>query len=254
MMIDVAQYIRDTNAAGTVDTAFSHLEGALAKLGFDRIVYSLITDHPRLRKKRQHGIVRNYPEDWMSHYFSRGYVDVDPVISVIKQRAGAFAWEQLERVGGRPLSNKETVLMHEAREARLLDGIGISFHNPTGEIVGMGVASSSGKTECSRNTISLIQLLCTQFNQVFQDIETESTAHEQLVTLSRREREILTWLAVGKSRSVTADIVGISEHTVKTYLQRVFAKLGTCTTQEAVVRAIRLGLIAPDISRGRNLL
>ncbi len=245
-MLDIVQYISDMNRAETSDQAFLYLEKYLAALGFDRVVYSLITDHPSLKKTRQHGIVRNYPDDWMKYYFSKGYVDVDPVIKVIKQREGPFVWGDLPQF--KPITKEESTLMNEAQDAKLLDGVGVSFHGPNGQIVGMGVASSAGGAEIDRDSLSLIHLLCAQFNHIYQTIEREHSAPEQIVTLSDREKEILTWLAVGKSKSVIGDILHISENTVKTYLQRAFAKLGVHTKQEAIVHAIRLGLITPALS------
>lgn len=245
-MIDIGQYISNTNNAANSDQAFQHLERCLSEMGFDRVVYSLLTDHPSLNKNRQHGIVRNYPEDWMKYYFSKGYVDVDPVIKVIKQHEGPFVWEELPRF--KQLTRAETLLMDEAGDAKLLEGIGLSFHGPNGQIVGMGVASSAGGTELHKDMVSLVHLLCTQFHHTYQMLERESSVAERIVVLSAREKEILTWLAVGKSKSVIGDILNISEHTVKTYLQRAFNKLGVHTKQEAIVHAIRLGLINPALS------
>jgi DNA-binding CsgD family transcriptional regulator len=245
-MIDVGQFITDTNAAETSDQAFGYLEKCLTELGFDRVVYSLLTDHPTLKKNREHGIVRNYPEDWMKYYFSKGYVDVDPVIKVIKQHYGPFVWNDLQRF--KQLSRPETLLMNEASDAKLLEGIGLSFHGPNGQIVGMGVASSAGGTEMTPDTVSLVYMLCSQFNLIYQRLERESVDDDQIIVLSEREKEILTWLAVGKSKSVIGDILCISENTVKTYLLRIFHKLGVHTKQEAIVHAIRMGSITPTIS------
>jgi DNA-binding CsgD family transcriptional regulator len=44
--------------------------------------------------------------------------------------------------------------------------------------------------------------------------------------LSNREQEVLEWLEQGKSNGEIALILGISEHTVRHHLERVFAKLG----------------------------
>jgi DNA-binding CsgD family transcriptional regulator len=245
-MLDIGQFISDTNSAKDSDEAFTYLEKYLGQLGFDRVVYSLLTDHPNLNKNREHGIVRNYPEDWMNYYFSKGYVDVDPTIKIMKQRQGAFAWTSLAEI--KNVTKQEQLLMDEAKEAKLLEGIGLALHGPNGQIVGMGVASSAGGTELQRDTVSMVYLLCTQFNQIYQSLEQEKSIAPVIIDLSEREKEILTWLAVGKSKSVVGDILSISEHTVKTYLKRAFTKLGVHTKQEAIVHAIRLGLITPALS------
>jgi DNA-binding CsgD family transcriptional regulator len=43
--------------------------------------------------------------------------------------------------------------------------------------------------------------------------------------LSRREREVMDWLAEGKSNEEISIILGISPHTVKNHLERIFKKL-----------------------------
>ena len=69
----------------------------------------------------------------------------------------------------------------------------------------------------------------------------EST--RSLPELSEREREVLEWIAQGKSFSVIADILDISHDTVKTYAKRIYAKLGTSDRVGAVVKALKLGLV-----------
>ena len=63
------------------------------------------------------------------------------------------------------------------------------------------------------------------------------------VALTGREIEILTLLAEGLGNKTIAARLGISEHTVKTHVTSVFAKLEVSTRAEAVANAIRLGLI-----------
>jgi DNA-binding NarL/FixJ family response regulator len=62
-------------------------------------------------------------------------------------------------------------------------------------------------------------------------------------TLTGREVEILGLLAEGLGNKTIAARLGISEHTVKTHVTSVFAKLEVSTRAEAVANAIRLGLI-----------
>ena len=61
--------------------------------------------------------------------------------------------------------------------------------------------------------------------------------------LTRREIEILTWIARGKSNVDIAQILGISPHTVDTYCRRVMAKLDTSSRTTAAVRASQHGLL-----------
>lgn len=61
--------------------------------------------------------------------------------------------------------------------------------------------------------------------------------------LTPREVEILSLLAEGLANKTIAARLGISEHTVKTHVTSVFAKLDVSTRAEAVAIAARLGLI-----------
>jgi two-component system, NarL family, response regulator YdfI len=64
-----------------------------------------------------------------------------------------------------------------------------------------------------------------------------------LQPLTPREIEILGLLAEGLGNKTIAVRLGISEHTVKTHVTSLFAKLEVSTRAEAVASAARLGLI-----------
>jgi DNA-binding NarL/FixJ family response regulator len=61
--------------------------------------------------------------------------------------------------------------------------------------------------------------------------------------LSKREREILQMVANGSTTKEVARDLGISPHTVKTHLERIFEKLGANDRAQAVAIAIRTGLV-----------
>jgi DNA-binding NarL/FixJ family response regulator len=61
--------------------------------------------------------------------------------------------------------------------------------------------------------------------------------------LSPREIEILQKVAYGATTKEVADQLGISFHTVKTHLERIFEKLGANDRAQAVAIAIRQGLV-----------
>ncbi len=62
-------------------------------------------------------------------------------------------------------------------------------------------------------------------------------------SLSPREIEVIAMLAEGLGNKVIGARLGISEHTVKSHVASIFAKLGVSTRAEAAVSAARLGLI-----------
>ncbi len=65
------------------------------------------------------------------------------------------------------------------------------------------------------------------------------------VILSRRERQVLELVRDGRSNQDIADHLRISATTAKNHVQNIRAKLKVKTRGQAVVEAIRLGLIPP---------
>jgi DNA-binding NarL/FixJ family response regulator len=64
--------------------------------------------------------------------------------------------------------------------------------------------------------------------------------------LTRREHEVLTLLAHGRSNKRIAYELGISEKTVKTHVGHVFAKLGVTDRTQAALLAVQQGLVHPE--------
>ncbi|HEX2038770.1 MAG TPA: response regulator transcription factor [Acidimicrobiales bacterium] len=62
--------------------------------------------------------------------------------------------------------------------------------------------------------------------------------------LTRKEVEVLTRLAEGLSNREIADAMYVTPATVKTHLAHIYAKLGVTGRQEAIARAVALGVLA----------
>ena len=70
--------------------------------------------------------------------------------------------------------------------------------------------------------------------------------HRQVgVQLSPRERDVLTWIARGKSNAEIAAILDLSPNSVDTYVRRMFDKLGVYNRVSAAVRGLLAGAISP---------
>jgi two-component system nitrate/nitrite response regulator NarL len=61
--------------------------------------------------------------------------------------------------------------------------------------------------------------------------------------LTERERQVVQLLSEGLSNKLIADRLGISDHTAKFHVNGVMMKLGASTRTEAVVEAMRRGLV-----------
>ena len=84
-------------------------------------------------------------------------------------------------------------------------------------------------------------LLAHFFNQKALEFESDRVP-EASTTLSSRETDAMTFLAMGFNRA-KADTMEISEHTLRVYIESARFKLGAINTTHAVARAMSRGLI-----------
>jgi two-component system nitrate/nitrite response regulator NarL len=75
--------------------------------------------------------------------------------------------------------------------------------------------------------------------------EAPAAAPPDLVeSLTPREAEVLQLLTQGLPNKAIAQRLGISDHTVKFHVNAILGKLGVQSRGEAIVQAVRLGLVA----------
>ena len=244
--LDFWTFIEKSNNSQTVNELFGCVDLFSSQLGLDRVLYSLLTDHPSINLKAGHGVVRSYPEDWMSYYFEKGYDDIDPVKRYIPSwYHGPFLWDQLDHIYS--LSKEEQRVLNEGKEAGLLDGIAIPLVGVGGEVAGMGFASSHGGVDINKNTLSFINAVAHQFNLVYRElISIENNSFIKNIHLTSREKEVLNWVSIGKSNWEIAQVLNISEHTIDFHLRNIFKKFHVTSRISAVVKAIKLHIIAPN--------
>ena len=65
--------------------------------------------------------------------------------------------------------------------------------------------------------------------------------------LTERESEVLRLLAQGYANKTIARTLYISEDTVKTHIRHILGKLNVQSRTQAILAAIRLGLVSPDL-------
>jgi transcriptional regulator EpsA len=71
-----------------------------------------------------------------------------------------------------------------------------------------------------------------------------SVRPERLAALSEREREIMAWVAMGKTNPEIGCILSISEFTVKNHMKSIFGKLDVTNRAQAVAKVTRNGAYA----------
>ena len=62
--------------------------------------------------------------------------------------------------------------------------------------------------------------------------------------LSSREKEILQWMSSGKSNWEIAQVLGLSESTIKNHVHHILGKMHSATRAQAITKAINLKLIS----------
>ncbi len=63
-----------------------------------------------------------------------------------------------------------------------------------------------------------------------------------LSLLTLREQETLQWICAGKTNGEIAQLMNVSESTIKNHAQSIFKKLEVSTRAQAVARAVAEGL------------
>lgn len=183
-----------------------------------------------------HGFSPDVARTYLEADYQR--LDVAPRLSMAKGRPVQWsqAWTEAEP------NEEERGFLELMRAANLGDGYHLPCYGPFGRdgLVGIGLMAEAAQTD---------DLALSQMHIAAQAAHLKIcalTAADGLGrrALSAREKEILDWVARGKSNGVIADILNISSGTVDTYLRRIYEKLDVSDRTSAAVRGVGMGLIA----------
>ena len=105
-------------------------------------------------------------------------------------------------------------------------------------------ASPDALVDAARNAVEGNAVIHPQLTKTFiEEVAAPPATSRATTPLSKREREILQKVADGATTRQVARDLGISPHTVKTHLERIFEKLGANDRAQAVAIAIRTGIV-----------
>ncbi len=93
--------------------------------------------------------------------------------------------------------------------------------------------------------IYLAPEVATCFFRRFQDLASQSLPLVKSLHLTEREQDVLYWLVQGEPNTQIARHLFVTVATVKAHLTSIFDKLGVSSRTQAIVKALRLGLIKP---------
>lgn len=181
-------------------------------------------------------LISNYPSAWTEHYLRSHYERFDAVIVQALRQPEPFEWGP--GVGPTTPSSLQQELFEEASQFGIRYGFTVPIHNNRGLIAAVTFAADERRPHFQR-TINeharVLQLMAMYFHAH----ACRKFAPDRIVdgvTLSPREFECLEWAARGKSAWETGYILGISRHTVATYLESAKTKLDVRTIVQAVAR------------------
>jgi DNA-binding CsgD family transcriptional regulator len=131
-------------------------------------------------------------------------------------------------------------------------GFSVPIRGPNGQFALFTVSHTTSDEEWSEFTIRMQRdlILIAHFLNV-KALELEKgRAPEPVRALSPRETDALTFLAMGYSRGQVSEMLSISKHTLRAYIESTRFKLGALNTTHAVARALAKGLILMGGLRG----
>jgi len=185
-----------------------------------------------------------YDPIWGDHYHENNYVKIDPVVRGAMQRFHPLDWKRLDWS-----AKGSRAFWHEAVDFGIGNqGYSIPIRGPNGQFalftINDTTSDDSWNTftrEYGRDMLLISHFMHQKVIEVLKADEVTGTGKE----LSPRERDALSLLGAGDSRSQIADALKISEHTLRVYIDSARHKLGALNTTHAVALALTRGVILP---------
>lgn len=241
-MIETAQLVQllESKDAASWRRALFELTHSL---GLDQVMYAVV--HSRHAQYENAFVQTNYSQEWRDRYDAERFAYVDPTVAHCLTSTLPIIWqpEAFGDGGGR-------ILYEEACSFGMRTGVTLPIHGPGGEVGLLGLASDAAPGEkFSRDIaermahLTLIRDYAFASSLPFSHLD---GGGEDVPRLTRRELEVLNWVMAGKSSWEISMINRCSEATVNFHLANVRQKFNVSTRQQAVIKAISLGLLTPE--------
>jgi DNA-binding CsgD family transcriptional regulator len=186
-------------------------------------------------------LVDNTPAGYSEPYADPLAFRRDPVMQHCKRETMPIVWDQSTYLQSGAIDLWEQQAAHGYHT-----GIAMAFHQPGGRHFLLGVdrdqALPNDPLEVER-LLAHLQLLAVYANEVAQRLFAGELKSVQQPVLTPRELETLHWTMEGKTAWEVGAILGISERTAVMHLTNAMRKLGCASKHQAVLKALRLGLL-----------
>jgi LuxR family quorum-sensing transcriptional regulator LasR len=240
-MIETAQLVQLLESKD-VDSWRRALLDIAGAVGYQHVMYAVV--HSRHAQYERAFVQTNYSPEWRERYDAERFAYVDPTVGHCLISNLPIVWEPdaFATKGGR-------VLYEEACAYGMRTGVTLPIHGPNGEVGLLSLASDAAPgAQFTRDIahgmadLTLIRDYSFAASMPF----SHPTGGEEVPRLTRRELEVLNWVMAGKSSWEISMITRCSEATVNFHLANVRQKFNVNTRQQAVVKAIALGLLTPE--------
>lgn len=181
------------------------------------------------------------PREYVDRYVEQNYVVRDPVVTELRSTVSPYSWSDIR--DRRRLSKPDERIMDEASEFDVRDGLIIPIVTLSGSV---SIFSPCGPApDLSQRARSALEIIGIYSHQALQRAlvrtSRDETPHKPLTP---REREVMLWVAAGKTDDEIAEILSIGTSTVTAHVESAKLKLDAFKRTFAIVQAIRFGEIS----------
>jgi DNA-binding CsgD family transcriptional regulator len=208
------------------------------EMGVVRQSYHLTPQFDAPNSMRVTVYAHGFSEEWMERYKQPEFRLSDPIPSRVMRAGRLMTWREAMRAGPNTPANE--AYFAAMREEGLIHGFGVPLYGPRGRDAYAAFDFGIPLEEVSDPRLGVVRSVP---QAAHQRMCTLIDSHNQQPELSEREREVLQWITRGKSVASIAQILSLSNDTVKTYSKRVYAKLDVSDRVGATVAALKLGLV-----------
>jgi DNA-binding CsgD family transcriptional regulator len=208
-------------------------------LGFDTVSATVAVD--RLGADTEFVTVHNTPVAYLQTFENVAVGRRDPIAQHCKRNTVPIIWSQQTYLDHGVIEQWE----HQAYFG-YRNGIAMALHLPDGKHFVIGVdrdqALPGASTELTR-LVADLQLFAVHAQDTALRVLVSEDARPEFPALSPRELEALRWTMDGLTSKEIAQRLHIGERTVLYYITNAMQKLGCNSRHQAVLKALRLGLI-----------
>jgi LuxR family quorum sensing-dependent transcriptional regulator len=185
-------------------------------------------------------LMNTRPREYIERYIEKNYVVRDPVVTELRRTVNPYSWSDVR--ARRDLSKSEKAILDEGREFAARDGLTIPIVNLSGSMsLFCPCGLEPNLSERARAALEIIGIYADQaLKRAILQGHREEPAH---TPLTPREREIMQWVASGKTDDEIGDILSIGATTVTSHVENAKQKLDAFRRTYAVVQALRFGEI-----------